>query len=154
MHIRKPFKKIWRMDLSESSTNMSYHIPKTIFNGTHKPGKVRRVCNAASKFKGTSLNDKLLTGPDLLRNLIGIIFRFREHEVVINADIESMFLQVGVPVEDCRVLRFLWRNSDQETLHVYEYNHVLAPRIRLLVPTTPCNRLGRISKMNSPRLRK
>ena len=116
-------------ELQHTGNNLQWYLPHHPVKHPHKPGKVRRVCNAASKFKGTSLNDKLLTGPDLLRNLIGIIFRFREHEVAINADIESMFLQVGVPVEDCRVLRFLWRNSDKETLHVYEYNrHVFGSK--------------------------
>ena len=93
-------------ELLQTENNLQWYLPHHPVKHPHKPGKVRRVCNAASKYKGTSLNDKLLTGPDLLRSLIGIIFRFREHEMAINADIESMFLQVGVPVEDCRVLRF------------------------------------------------
>ena len=59
----------------------------------HKPDKVRRVCNAAAKYQGVSLNDKLMTDPDLLNSLLGIIFRFRENPVAMTADIESMFLQ-------------------------------------------------------------
>ena len=42
-----------------------------------KPGKVRRVCDAASKFQGQSLNDHLITGPDLLNSLIGVFMCFR-----------------------------------------------------------------------------
>ena len=87
----------------------------------HKPEKVRRVCNAAAKFRGTSLNDMLLTGPDLLQNLVGIIFRFREHPIALTADIEAMFLQVKVPPQDCKVLRFLWRNHPDDPISVYEY---------------------------------
>ena len=142
-------------ELQHTENNLQWYLPHHPVKHPHKPGKVRRVCNAASKFKGTSLNDKLLTGPDLLRNLIGIVFRFREHEVAINADIESMFLQVGVPFEDCRVLRFYGAIAIKRlytcmnTIAMF-----LAPRIRLLVPTTPCNKLGKISKMSSPRLRK
>ena len=45
----------------------------------HKPGKVRRVLNGAAKFHGYSLNNPLLTGPDLLQNLIHIVFRFRQY---------------------------------------------------------------------------
>ena len=80
----------------------------------HKPGKVRRVGKATSRFKGVSLNDKLLSGPDFLRNLFGIVFRFREHQIAITADIESMFLQVAVTKEECRVLRFLWRDKQDD----------------------------------------
>ena len=73
----------------------------------NKPGKVRLVCNAASKCTGVCLNDKLLAGPDLLHGLIGTIFRFCERPVALTADIESMFLQVQVPEQDRSCLRFL-----------------------------------------------
>ena len=87
----------------------------------HKPEKVPRVCNAAAKFRGTSLNDMLLTGPDLLQNLVGIIFRFREHPIALTADIEAMFLQVKMPPQDCKVLRFLWTNHPDDPISMYEY---------------------------------
>ena len=38
--------------------------------------KVRRVCNAAKRFRGYCLNDVLIKGPDVLQNLIEILFRF------------------------------------------------------------------------------
>ena len=62
-----------------------------------------------------------MTAPDLLQNLIGIIFRFREQKIAITADIEAMFLQVKVPPEDCKVLRFLWRDNPNEPIKVFEY---------------------------------
>ena len=60
-----------------------------------------------------------LAGPDLLRNRIGMISRFREQEGANNADIESMFSQVGESRGYCR---FLWRNNANEHLHLYEYS--------------------------------
>ena len=56
------------------------------------PGKVRRVCNDAAKYKDVCLNDILLAGPDPLNGLIGTIFRFREGPIALTADNESMFL--------------------------------------------------------------
>ena len=45
------------------------------------------------------------------------------------ADIESMFLQVAVPKEECRYLRFLWRSDPNKAIDVYEYNrHVFGAR--------------------------
>ena len=74
-------------------------------------GKVRRVLNGASKFHGTSLKKSLLVGPDLLQNLVFVLLRFRQHYFAVSADIEGMFLQVGVLPEDQPSLRFLWRED-------------------------------------------
>ena len=79
-------------EASETENAMQWYLPHHPVKHPHKPGKVRGVCNAASNFKGVSLNDKLLSGPDLLRNLVGIVLRFKEHEIAMTADIESMFL--------------------------------------------------------------
>ena len=57
----------------------------------NKPGKLRRVSNARAKYKGVCLNDMLLTGPDLLANILGIILRFREKRYPLSADIEAMY---------------------------------------------------------------
>ncbi|XP_075253997.1 uncharacterized protein LOC142345651 [Convolutriloba macropyga] len=72
----------------------------------NKPGKVRRVCNAASKYKEVCLNEKLLAGPDLLHELIGTLLRFREGPLALTADIDLMFLQVQVPEQGRNCLRF------------------------------------------------
>ena len=77
----------------------------------NKPGKVRRVLNASSIYNGVSLNSNLLTGPDLLTNLTGIVMRFREDQIAISADIEAMFMQVFVSPEDQPYLRFLWKDN-------------------------------------------
>ena len=71
----------------------------TLLSTHTKQEKVGRVCNAAVKYKSCSLNDKLISGPDLLRNLLGIIFRFREKQYAITADIEN----------ECKFFWFLWR---------------------------------------------
>ena len=97
--------------------------PESIWYLTHhpvtnpnKPGKVRRVANAASKFRGESLNSNLLTGPELLNNLVGKLLRFREHPVAVLSDIKGMFMQIAVRQEDQSALHFLWmiENSIQQ----------------------------------------
>ena len=97
-----------------------WYLPHHPVLNPNKPGKVRRVCNAASEYK-ICLNDKLLAGPDLLLGLIGTIFRFLEGPIALTADIESMFLQVQVPEQDRSCLRFLWRPRTNEPVHIYEY---------------------------------
>ena len=87
-----------------------------------KPDKIGRVTNAASKYKGTSLNDALLTGPDLLCNLHGLL-RFRQYSVAITADIEAMFMQIGIQPQDQDYLRFLWTQNGNEK--IFKYNRLI-----------------------------
>ena len=106
-----------------------WYLPHHPVLNPNKPGKVRRVCNAAAKYKDVCLNDKLLAGPDLLHGLIGTIFIFRERPIALTADIESMFLQVQVPDRDKNCLRFLWRPTMNEPVQIYEYQrHVFGAK--------------------------
>ena len=79
---------------------------KTSFLSDHpvtnenKPGNERRVSNASSVFQGQSFHSNLLKGPDLLSNLTGIIFRFKENKIALSADIKQIFMQVKVASED------------------------------------------------------
>ncbi|XP_074649031.1 uncharacterized protein LOC141904344 [Tubulanus polymorphus] len=77
--------------------------------------KLRVVFDAGATCEGKSLNSKLLTGPDLLQSLPGILLRFRENPVAMMADVEKMYHQVRVAVDDQPALSFLWRdmNVDQ-----------------------------------------
>ena len=77
----------------------------------NKPGKLRRVSNARAEYEEVCLNDMLLTGPDLLANLLGIILRFREKKSL-SADTEAMYMQVSVRPADRKFLRFLWGETD------------------------------------------
>ena len=76
--------------------------------------------DAAAEFHGISLNKELLTGPDLLNLLVGVIMRFCVHPIAIAADIEAMFHQVRTSAEDADSLRFLWEGEVYQTLvHVF-----------------------------------
>ncbi|XP_071111155.1 uncharacterized protein [Haliotis cracherodii] len=98
----------------DNSSCRTWYLPHHGVMNPNKPGKVRVVFDAAASYLGTSLNDKLMTGPDLVNSLFGILQRFRLFEVAIAADIEGMYHQVGVPKEDSEALRFLWK-SDLKT---------------------------------------
>ena len=82
-----------------------------------------------AKFRGYSLNDMLLGGPDLLANLMGILSRFRENKFAMTADIEEMFLQVEVKTEDRKFLRFLWFDENNQVF-TYQYNRHIFGAIR------------------------
>src|SRR5215469_5691626 len=44
--------------------------------------KLRVVLDASLSFKGESINKSLLTGPNLITNLIGVLLKFREEKYV------------------------------------------------------------------------
>ena len=113
-------RKVDQAELNETKDKLQWYLPHHPVINPNKPEKVRRVCNAAAKYQGVALNDKLLPGPDLLQSLIGIIFRFREHQIALSADIEAMFLQVAVPKDDSRCLQFLWREDPERRIEIYE----------------------------------
>ena len=73
-----------------------------------KPNKLRVVFDCSARHQGKSLNDYLLQGPDMLNSLVGILCRFRLHEVAFCCDIEKMFHQFHVNEEYRDFLRFLW----------------------------------------------
>ena len=83
-------------ELASTRNDLVWYVPHHPVLNPHKPDRVRRVCNAASKPRGYSFNDMLIAGPDLLASLMGILSRFRENKFAITADIEEMFLQVEV----------------------------------------------------------
>ena len=100
-----------------------WYLPHHPVTNPNKPGKVRRVANAASTYKGVSLNSCLETGPDLLNNMFGFLLRFREKPVTVSADIEGMFMQIGIKDEDQNALRFLWPTKNG--IKQYQYTRLI-----------------------------
>ena len=84
----------------KSRADRECYLPHHPVLNPNKPGKVRPVLNRASKCHGSSLKKSLLVGPDLLQSLIFVLLRFHQHKYAVSADIEGMFLQVGVREED------------------------------------------------------
>ena len=95
------------MYLNPFITSGAIHWYVPIFPVIHpKKLKVRLVYDASASYQGTSLNDKLLVGPDLNNGLRGVLLRFREEKIAFAADIQSMFNNFLVPPEDKDYLRF------------------------------------------------
>ncbi|XP_057686666.1 uncharacterized protein LOC130912537 [Corythoichthys intestinalis] len=101
---------------SEAKEGEKWYIPHHGIYHPQKPNKLRVVFDASAKYKGNSLNDHLLSGPDLPNNLNGILIRFRRHQVALLCDIEKMFHQFHVYDGDRDYFRFLWwKNGNLNT---------------------------------------
>ena len=49
---------------------------------------MRVVFDCSARFKGTSWNDHLLSGPDPTNNLTGVLCRFRRYPYAVTCDVE------------------------------------------------------------------
>ena len=85
-----------------------WYIPHHDVHNIHKPDKVRIVFNCPVRFRGSSLNDQLLQGPDLTNSLFGVLLRWRQEPIAIMSDIEAMYYQVRIHDDDCDMLRYIW----------------------------------------------
>lgn len=93
---------------TEGASGNTWYIPHHGLCHPRKPGKLRVVFDCSARYKNTSLNEHLLTGPDLTNALTGVLCRFRQYPVAIMCDVEKMFHQFVVHEADRDFLRFLW----------------------------------------------
>ncbi|XP_077970379.1 uncharacterized protein LOC120343863 [Styela clava] len=100
------------------------HTDRTFYICHHAvitSGKFRIVFDGSSVFQGTSLNQNLLSGPDLNNGLLGVLLRFRQEPIAFTGDIKHMFHRVKVSPIDRDSMRFLWFEDGDMTKPVLEY---------------------------------
>ena len=108
-----------------------WYLPMFGIYHPKKPGKIRVVFDSSAQYNGVSLNDTLLTGPDLNNTLVGVLLRFRKEPVAVMGDIEQMFYCFKVEPEHRDFLRFLWFKDNQIDEKVVEFRmnvHVFGNR--------------------------
>lgn len=93
-------------DLECSDGKVWYILSHVVYHPTKQ--NIRVIFDSASLFQGVSLNAQLLSGPDLVNALVGVLTRFRKEPAVLMSDIKAMFHQMSVSEEDAGLLRFLW----------------------------------------------
>lgn len=91
-----------------------------------KPEKLRIVYDASVKLNdGLSLNDSLLTGQKLQRDIVKLLLNFRIPNIVFTCDIKSMFTQIKVSEKHYKFQRIIWRFSKTEPLKEYIFKRVI-----------------------------
>ncbi|XP_050295693.1 uncharacterized protein LOC126735668 [Anthonomus grandis grandis] len=87
--------------------------------------KLRVVWDGSAKGPtGISLNDTLLPGPKLQKDITSLLLTFRLDPIVFIADIKQMFRQILVSPSDRDFQKILWRLSPDEPLLEYTLNTV------------------------------
>lgn len=98
-----------------------WYLPSFGVYHRRKPGNIRVEFDSSAQHSGVSLNDVLLTGPDLNNALLGVLFRFHKEAVAIRADIQQMYHCFLVREEDRNFLRFLWFQDNDPYKDIIEY---------------------------------
>ncbi|XP_058457002.1 uncharacterized protein LOC131434351 [Malaya genurostris] len=82
--------------------------------------KLRVVFDAScASSNGLSLNDRLMAGPNVNRDLFTVFLRFRSNQVAYAADVEKMYRQVLVHPADRDFQRIVWRSSLEQPIKHY-----------------------------------
>ena len=110
-HIKHKHVEVVPQDEIEITDGKGWHLP--IFVALHPRKKPRLVFDSAASYGGTSLNSKMLSGPDENNRLRDVLLRFREGECGFIADVEAMFYQFHVDPQHRDYMRFWWwENND------------------------------------------
>ncbi|XP_039456743.1 uncharacterized protein LOC120433854 [Oreochromis aureus] len=85
---------------------------------------VRLVWNSSQRFRGVSLNDLLIKGPDVLNQIRAVLLRFRGGVYGALGDIKKMYNSVWLEDREMHLHRFLWRDSEDDELEEYAITRV------------------------------
>ncbi|XP_075157656.1 uncharacterized protein LOC142230923 [Haematobia irritans] len=99
-------------------TAKTFFLPHFAVTNPNKDS-IRLVFDAAAKIQGVSLNDFLMSGPDLNQPLLAVMFKFREKPIAVCGDIQEMFLQISIIKEDQEAQRFLYRKDENQPIEQY-----------------------------------
>lgn len=106
--------------------NYNYYMPHHgVVKESSSTTKLRVVFDASCpSSSGISLNDLQLVGPTIQSDLFSILISFRQHTIVVSADVEKMYRMCRVVKEQRPLQRILWRDNPDEPIGVYELNTV------------------------------
>jgi hypothetical protein len=84
--------------------------------------RLRVVFDGSAKTtNGLSLNDNLMCGASIQRDLFSIVLGFRTFKYVLNADIAKMYRHILIHPEDTNHQLIFWRDQTTEPVRTYSY---------------------------------
>ncbi|XP_043259317.1 uncharacterized protein LOC122401315 [Colletes gigas] len=111
---------------SRTQAGPAYYLPHhAVTKAASTTTKMRVVFDGSAKTSsGYSLNDTQEIGPVVQDDLFSILIRFRQHQIILSADIAKMYRQILVAPEQRVFQRILWREEPTLPLETYELNTV------------------------------
>lgn len=104
-----------------------YFMPHhAVINEQSKSTRIRVVFDASMKTSNKmSLNDILLNGPMVQKELFDIVLLFRVGQYTLNADIKKMFRNILVNPEHTSLQNILWRTNPNEAVRCIRLDTVI-----------------------------
>ena len=95
-------------ETDDQGKKVRYVPHHAVFREDKRTRKCRVVFDASAREQqDASLNDCILCGPALQRNLVSVLLRFRTPKIALATDVEKLFLQIKVDEKDQDVLRYV-----------------------------------------------
>lgn len=106
--------------------HISYFLPHHgVVRTSSTTTKLRTVFDAsAATTTGISLNDLQMVGPVVQDDLFSILLRFRQHKIVITADVEKMYRSIELNSKQRSLQRIIFRDDPSKPLKTYTLNTV------------------------------
>lgn len=105
--------------------NRVHYLPHRPIFKENSTTKCRPVFDAGAKGpSGSSLNQALDTGPNMITKIPSILNRFRQGKIGLSSDIRSAFLAIAVDESDCDLLRFLWFDKEGNSV-IFKHRRVV-----------------------------
>ena len=73
---------------------------------------IRLVINSSLKYRGHSLNDILMKGPNVLNDILGVQLRFRSYQIAVVSDIKKMYHSILTTTVERHLRRVKFRHFD------------------------------------------
>ena len=109
---RGVFRELTQQEQEQYKGKAFYVTHHAVLKEESSSTPMRLVTNSSLKFKGLSLNDILVKGPNTLNSCYGIQLKFRCHPIAIVCDISKMYHQVETTLVERHLRRLLWRHLD------------------------------------------
>ncbi|CAB0043531.1 unnamed protein product, partial [Trichogramma brassicae] len=110
-----------KVEIQPQNYGKHYFLPHhAVVKDSSTTTRVRPVFNASARNSaGHSLNEHLMTGPNLLPQIVLTLAHWRSYPIAFVADVSKMYLQVRLHPKDWRLQTLLWRDDPLKEMENY-----------------------------------
>jgi hypothetical protein len=116
----KEYADLGHMKLSPPAASLEYFLPHHGVLRNSTTTKLRVVYNGSQKStSGQSLNSIQFKGPNLQKDIQGLLMKWRTYRYAYTADVAMMYRCIWISEEQHPLQKIVWRNSPDEKLKEY-----------------------------------